>query len=187
MKKSIILVLLMSVSFAFAQEETSKKWFFGFGVNFLDNSSSSDDEYFSVKNWNVIPSVSTFSVQRKFDSNFSVNGQFLLNKLDKSNKQNGEILNEDLFFASINANLMYTFDSHIVDVKWFDASALAGVGAMWTDGTPNQTINAGIALDFWLNKAVALRLETQGKFAFDQEQVGNDHIVHTVSIILPIN
>ncbi|MCL9770705.1 hypothetical protein NAT47_09765 [Flavobacterium sp. HXWNR69] len=187
MKKTILLVLLTLGTFSYAQEqEVSKKWLFGFGSNLLNNNALHADKYFSSKDINVIPTVSAFTVQRKFDNKFSVEGQFFLNELEKENLHNGMMIDRNVTYASINVNGLYTFDSHLVDVKWFDASVIAGLGAMWTDGVPNQTFNTGLALDFWLSPLVGLRLETQGRFAFEKEQLGNNHIIHAASIILPI-
>ncbi|MCU0321944.1 MAG: hypothetical protein MUE72_05965 [Chitinophagaceae bacterium] len=185
MKKILLGLTILVSSVAMSQETAKSKYTFGFGVNFIDNSGTFENKFFETGNWNAIPFVSAFTVQRKMTENFSLSGQFLLNEFDKNNIHNGMMITKDATYASINLNALYTFDSHIVDVKWFDASVIAGVGALWVDGTPNQTFNTGLALDFWLSENVALRLETQGRFAFEDTKVANNHIVHSISFIVP--
>ena len=186
MKKILLILTILIASVTFAQRTAESKYSFGFGVNFIDNSGTAKKNFFETDNWNVIPFVLAFTVERKIDKNFKLNAQFLLNEYDKDNIHNGGKIEYNATYTSVNLNALYTFDSHFVDVDWFDASVIAGAGAMWLDGIPNQTFNTGLAIDFKLNKNVGLRLETQGRFAFEKQLLGNNHLVHVVSVILPI-
>lgn len=191
MKKTILLVLLTLGTFSFAQEQEqeqtpSKKWFLGVGFNLMNNNALDVNEFFSLKDANVIPMISAFTVQRKWDNNFSVAGQFFLNQYNAKNMHDGKTIAKSLTYTSANLNAMYTFDQHLVDVKWFDATVIGGLGAFWADKTSNYSFNTGLAFDFWVSKDVALRLETQGKFAFDEKSPSTNHIVHSFSVILPI-
>jgi len=186
MKKVLLILTILISTATLAQRTAESKYTFGFGVNFIDNSGTAKNNFFETDNWNVIPFVLAFTVERKMANNFKLNAQFLLNEYDKDNIHNGGKIEYNATYTSINLNALYAFDSHFMDVEWFDANVIAGAGAMWLDGIPNQTFNTGLALDFRLSKMVSLRLETQGRFAFEKQLLGNNHIVHAVSVILPI-
>lgn len=180
-KTALILVCLFALSVS-AQE--TKKWVFGFGINSVDNTLTYENQYFSTSNWNTTPFVSSFTVDRKFDNNFTVGTNLSMNVYDSKNLQNGTTITRDLTYLALDVNAKYTFDQHFMDVKWFDASIVGGAGLGWLDGKNNQFFNTGLALDFWFNEAVGLRLQTLGKFAFDNEQVFNNHVRHSAEIVV---
>lgn len=187
MKKILLSLTILISTVTLAQKTAQSKYTFGFGVNFIDNTGGvSKNKFFEIEDWNVIPFVSAFTVERKMAKNFSLNAQFLLNDFEKNKFENGRMITRNVTYASASLNALYTFDSHIVDVKWFDASVIAGLGTIWFDGIPTQNFNAGLAFDFWFSKNVALRLETQGKIVFSDKVLSDNHIVHSASIILPI-
>jgi hypothetical protein len=45
-------------------------------------------------------------------------------------------------------------------------------------------MNTGLALDFWFNKSVGLRMQTMGKFAVDNKELFNNHIKHSAELIV---
>ena len=64
-----------------------------------------------------------------------------MNVYDSSKLQNGTTISRDLTYAALDANAKYTFDQHLVNVKWFDASVIGGAGLAWLDGkTTNFSI-----------------------------------------------
>ena len=63
MKKVVILALLMVSAFSFAQEtKKESKWVIGAGFNFIDNTSSGENEYLNFSNWNATLGFSRLSV-----------------------------------------------------------------------------------------------------------------------------
>jgi hypothetical protein len=182
MKKSaLILVCLFALS---GSAQDTQKWVFGFGVNSIDNTLTFENQYFSLKNWNTLPFVSSFSVDRKLDNNFTVGTNLSMNVYEAKNLHNGTAISRDLTCLTLDVNAKYTFDQHLVDVKWLDASIVGGAGLGWLDGKNNQFFNTGFALDFWFSNAVGLRLQSLGKFAFDNEQLFNNHIRHSAEIVV---
>jgi len=179
-----IIFILVSLTALTVSSQEVKKWNFGFGVNAIDNTSTKDSQYFNTKNWNMMPFISSFSLDRKFQNNFSVGATFSMNVYDSSNMQNGTVISRDLTYVALDANAKYTFDQHLVDVKWFDASVVGGAGLAWLDGKNNQFFNTGLALDFWLSKSFGFRLQTLGKFAFDNNKLGNNHIKHSAELVV---
>ena len=180
-KAALILVFLFALSLS-AQE--SEKWVFGFGINGIDNTATMDNQYFSSKNWNIVPFISSFTLDRKLNNNFTAGANLSMNVYDAENLQNGMMISRDLTYLAVDANAKYTFDQLFMDVKWFDASVVGGAGLAFLDGKTNQFFNSGLALDFWFKDAVGLRLQTLGKFAFDNEQLFNNHIRHSAEIVV---
>lgn len=187
MKKILTILSCCFALIGLAQEKQTKekeKWVFGSGINFIDNSATTYNQYFKTKNWNAIPFISSFSVDRKLENNLAIGVNLSMNQYQANNIHNGNSISRDLTYFVINANAKYNFDQHITDLKWFDASVLAGAGFGWLGGENNQFLNTGLTLDFWLSNTVGMRLQTIGKFAIDNDQLFNNHIQHTAEFIL---
>ncbi|ESU27274.1 hypothetical protein FLJC2902T_19770 [Flavobacterium limnosediminis JC2902] len=188
MKKAIALVLVLTATIGFSQEEQKlqeeKKWTFGAGVNFIDNTSTGGDGYLNTSQWNILPCVSTFGVERDFSNGFSADARLSLNEFEAENMQNGTVITRDVTYVAFDAAARYTFDQHLFDAEWFDATAVAGAGLFWVDGQNNQSGNVGMAFDFWFQPALGLRLQTLGKFAFEEETLGNNHLQHSLEFIV---
>lgn len=182
MKKTFLAVACFFALIVSAQE--TQKWVFGSGINFIDNSATTNNEFLKTKNWNSIPFISSFSVDRKLENNLAIGANLSMNQYEANNLQNGSSISRDLTYFVINANAKYTFDQHIVDVNWFDASLLAGGGFGWLDGKNNQFLNTGLTLDFWMSSSLGFRIQTIGKFAVDNNQLFNNHIQHTAEFII---
>ena len=179
----VVLVLVMSASL-FGQETASPKWKFGFGVNFIDNSALESKQFFKTNNWNAIDFISLFSADYAVGQNLAIGGTVSMNELSKDNNQNGGMITKDVLYVAFDANARYTFDQHLVDVAWFDASVVGGAGLFMVDGKGNQTLNGGLALDFWFSKTTGIRLQTLGKFALEEDLLGNNHIQHSAQFVV---
>jgi hypothetical protein len=182
MKKTALILVCFFAMTVSAQEK--QKWVFGFGLNMIDNSATSNNDYLKTKNWNLIPFISSFSLDRKFNNNFAVGANLSMNEYETNNLHNGGVISRDITYMAFDVNAKYTFDQHLIDVKWFDASIVAGGGLGWLDGKNNQFMNTGLALDFWFNKSVGLRMQTMGKFAVDNKELFNNHIKHSAELIV---
>lgn len=182
MKKTLLILSFFFALIGMAQE--NKKWVFGSGINFIDNSATTNNEYLKTKNWNTIPFVTSFSVDRKLKNNFAIGANLSMNQYEADNLHNGSLISRDLTYFVINANTKYTFDQHVLDIKWFDASLIAGAGSGWLDGKNNQFLNTGLTLDFWVSNDIGLRIQTVGKFAIDNDKLFNNHIQHTAEFII---
>lgn len=186
MKKIFVLVTVFITSFVFSQEDTTavKKWRFGVGFNLINNSVSEVDRYFDTADLNAIPFVSTFSLDYKYSEAFSVGGVLSLNELSSKNRQNGMSISNDYTYVAFDLNAKYSFDQHLVDVRWFDASIVGGAGVFMVDKKGNPSLNAGLALDFWLTSSVGLRLHTLGKFAVNEDLLVNNHLQHAAELLI---
>ena len=64
---------------------------------------------------------------------FSFGGVLSLNELSSKNRQNGMSISNDYTYVAFDLNAKYTFDQHLVDVRWFDASIVGGAGVFMVD------------------------------------------------------
>ena len=68
-----IAVAVLSCCFAFVgSAQETQKWVFGSGINFIDNSPTTNNEFLKTNNWNTIPFISSFSVDRKLENNIAI-------------------------------------------------------------------------------------------------------------------
>jgi hypothetical protein len=183
MKKILFFSLLSFSLSSFAQEVTTdSKWAIGFGVNFIDNSNSLDNNYLDSTNWNTTYMFSKFSAQYFYNSKFSVSSEFTINKFDRAKMQNGGTISENLSFYAIDLNARYNVGSYLKLPNRFSLEPIVGVGNSWTDYAPNQSLNTGFAIGYQFNEFYGLRLQTLGKFASEKQTVGNNMIQHSLEL-----
>lgn len=183
MKKITFFILYLFVLNASAQE--SNKWLVGVGINFIDNTNSQDDNYFNVSNWNSTMSLSKITVQYNFINDISLASEFTLNRLDKGKEHNGTTIGSNLSYFGWDLNGRYNVASLLNIQKKYSIEPILGVGFSWTGGTPNQSVNSGLSLGYFFNDYYGIRLQTQGKFAFETDStVGNNMIQHSLEFII---
>lgn len=188
MKKIIFLLLSVITVQGFAQEEKKeeiKKWTVGFGINFIDNTSTLNNQYLnSSKQWNFIPTLSVFSVERSLSENFSLASVVAMNVLSSKKLQNGIIIAEDANYYGLDVNGKFFFDDYIVSQSKIDTYLVLGLGINSVDDVTNQSGNYGLGINFWIQPNLGLRIQTLGKYGFEQETLLNNHIQHTAELIL---
>ena len=186
--KKLILITLFLVSFiGFSQEEqnpANHKWTVGFGVNFVDNTSMLNSQFFNAtKQWNVVPTVSKLSLERNWKSYYSSEIAFTFNTFSKDKLQNGETINSDVYYFALDANGKVYFDEYIAKNSAIDAYVIFGLGVNMADKAVNQTANYGLGLNYWFLPNLGFRVQSVGKQAFKQEQLNNNHIQHSAEMI----
>jgi hypothetical protein len=183
MKKVVILAFLMVASVTFAQEtKKQSKWVIGVGANFIDNTNRMDNNFVNVSNWNATLGVSKLSAQYFYNSKFSVSSEFSLNRLDKDVLQNGESIAVNMAYFGVDLNARYNVANWLKLPSKYSLEPLVGLGASWTDSTPNQSVNTGLSIGYQINDIYGIRLQTLGKFASEQNTVGNNMIQHSFEL-----
>jgi hypothetical protein len=188
MKNLFTLFLLFTVFVSFGQENgntQNSKWTIGLGVNFIDNTSTLNNQFLnSSKHWNFIPALSIFSVERSFSEKVSVSSSIAMNVISSEKLQNGTTLAEDVNYYGLDINGKFFFDDYIVKQSKIDSYVVLGLGINSVDDVTNQTGNFGLGLNFWLQPNLGLRLQTVGKYGFDQNVLLNNNIQHSAELIL---
>lgn len=183
MKKVVVIALLMVASVTFAQEtKKQSKWVIGVGANFIDNTNSKDNNFANVSNWNATIGVSKLSAQYYYTSKLSLSSEFSLNRLDKDVMQNGASVDVNMAYYGMDLNARYNVASLFKLPSKYTLEPMVGVGASWTDGTPNKSVNTGLSIGYQINDIYGIRLQTLGKFASEQNTVGNNMIQHSVEL-----
>lgn len=183
MKKVVILAFLMVSTFSFAQEtKKESKWVIGAGLNIIDNTSSGDNDYFNASNWNATLGFSKLSVQYYYNSKFSVSSEFTTNRLDRDVKQNGESIDTNLSYFGLDLNARYNVADLIKLPSKFSVEPILGVGNAWTNRNSNQSFNTGLSVGYQFNETYGVRVQTLGKFASEQNTVGNNMIQHSLEL-----
>ena len=173
-------ILLFGLS-SQAQDENNP-WAISFGVNAVDTrisaASSVQDQvgqFFDAKdNWNILPSVSYFTVSRYVGSGFAVGVSGSINNIDRFvNERVGSSLDYvvtnpgDLKYYAADANVKYSF-MELIGSKWFDPSLQLGGGYTWLGDRANgATLNGGLGFTFWFTEQVGLQLQSTYKHSFD--------------------
>lgn len=184
MKKIILAALLSLVSLnLFAQDQTSSKWVFGVGMNIVDNTSTLNNQFFNLDQMNVGNIVSHVSLEYQ-PGNWGMVAELNYNKLEGNTLQNGNFLTRSEYMIGLDVNGKYYFDSLFTDSTKFDAALLGGVGVNRFFGEYSGSANVGLSLQYWFKSNVGLRLQTAGKFGFDDQNPLNNHIQHTAALIV---
>lgn len=180
MKKFTVILLLLLSLCMFAQE--SKKWMVGFGMNFIDNTSSGDGKHLNFSNWNSTYTLSKLFAQYEVIENFSISSELTINNLSEENIHNGKNIDKNLSFFGVDFNARYNTASLIKLPAKFTLEPLAGFGFSWADNNPNQSLNVGLSVGYLIGENYGVRLQTLGKFAADQDDISNNLIQHSFEL-----
>ncbi len=187
MKNLLALFLLFTITIGFSQENgknQNSKWIIGFGTNFIDNTSTMNNQYFNTsKQWNYIPTVSRISFEKSISKEFSIESAIAMNSISSKIYQNGAMIKNDAVYYGLDLNGKFFFDDYIVEQSKIDAFLVLGVGINSVDSVTNQTSNFGLGLNFWVQPNLGFRLQTVGKYGFDQQSLLNNHIQHSAEFI----
>jgi len=188
LNKLFVAALLALGLNAQAQDEDNP-WAISFGVNAVSNrfgaaSEFSDQfsQYFKVKDWNILPSVSYINVSRHVGDGFSFGLTGSVNKIDKLVSRTpgtqDYTLNsvDNLTYYGLDAQIKYGF----LNKSWFNPYLHVGGGYTWIDDMGNGTVNGGVGVNFWFTETVALTLQSTYKHTFEDQMEANvpRHIQH---------
>lgn len=166
--------------------DTDVPWTVGIGVNIVDNDGFRFDKPFDTGNWNFKNPLSV-NVERKWRDFFSTNLAITLNKLTKDNKQNNGFITESSNLFAIDLTGRFIFDQYIWDqnprIDPFEGYVLAGFGYTSVLSTDSFMFDLGLGFNFWLYEDIGLRIQTMGKFGFNDYQYLKNYIQHTAEFI----
>ncbi|WGK65893.1 OmpA family protein [Croceiramulus getboli] len=182
-------LFVLALGTANAQDEDNP-WAFTIGINAVDTYPVGDaqdplrgeffDEFYNVNDhWNILPSVSSLSIDRYIGDGFVFGVTGSLNKIEKLGDRD---LGDGLTYYAVDGRLSYSFrDLVFGDGGWFDPYLGIGGGYTFIQDRPSfGTANGTVGLRIWLSEALNLNLSSMYKHAFEDRYV--KHMQHTVGI-----
>ena len=166
----LVTLLMFGYSNVNAQNENNP-WQISFGVNAVDIYPTGEDaplggyfdEYFNVgDHYNILPSLSTISVSKYLNDNFSLGITGSINKIDKI----GDADADDLSYYGLDGMVKYSFQKPINSRKWEPLLGIGG-GYTWVDDIGAGTLNGTLGISFWFTENIALGLQSTYKHSFE--------------------
>jgi len=188
----------MLAGFSSQAQDSNNPWAFSFGANAVDTrvsaASKLEDQfsqYFNAKdNWNILPSVSYFSVSKYVGDNFSFGVTGSANKITKYvlprvGTDGYPVVNPgDLNYFAVDGVINYSL-MNLIKSKKIEPSVHIGGGYTWLGEDKHAgTINGGLGLTYWFTETVGLSLRSTYKYSF--EDVREDmpaHMQHFAGLI----
>jgi hypothetical protein len=114
---------------------------------------------------------------------FSLEGSMVINKLSTNKILNGSTINEDQDYFGLDLNGKFYFGKEFIKWSAFDPYLVAGFGLNKLGDNTGQSSNLGLGFNFWFNPNIGVRMQSQGKFSFNQIINLNNHIQHSAEIV----
>ena len=166
----LVALLMFSFSNVNAQDENNP-WQISFGVNAVDLYPVGEDaplgayfdEFFNAKDhWNILPSLSTLSVSKYLNDNFSLGVTGSINKIEYI----GDSSADDLSYYGLDGTVEYSF-ADILNSGKLEPTLGVGGGYTWVDDIGAGTLNGAFGLNYWFNDNIGVSWDTRYKHAFE--------------------
>ena len=166
----IALFTLVTVSSVNAQD-SNNPWAFSLGANVIDfrinkGFENISKDYLGTTDWNIIKSISRFSVERYLDKGFTLQGAFSLNELKTLNAKD----DIDAKYYALEINAKYDLNNLIGDTSWFDPYVLLGGAYVYTDYQANDLkegmLNIGYGFNVWFNENIGANFQSVARRNF---------------------
>lgn len=182
---TLILALIFSTYFSFAQENRAEgDWTIGLGFNTI-NSNGRWNPINSPDEWAFSGIPLTFSVERHWSEDLSIEQTFSFNKFGANKVIDFVELGEDVSFFSTNTKIKYYFDDLIFFRKayWLDLAVSGGFGVFSIEEL-NTTANIGFDAYGWFNDHWGIALKSLAKFAFNNDKLNlTNHFQHSIEVV----
>ena len=165
-----VTLLMFSFSNVNAQDENNP-WQISFGVNAVDFYPVGEDaplgDYFdeffnATDHWNILPSLSTITVSKYLDDNFSLGLGGSINKIENF----GDSSSADLSYYGLDAVVKYSL-ADVLNSKKLEPTLGVGGGYTWVDEIGAGTLNGAFGLNYWFTDNIALSFEAKYKHSFE--------------------
>jgi outer membrane protein OmpA-like peptidoglycan-associated protein len=191
----ILIAFFLVMGLSSQAQDSNNPWAVSFGVNAVDNRSTVGDGKFASRfnqpynvneNWNILPSVSYFAVDRYVGSGFTFGVAGSVNKISKLVIQDPTSLDlnqttvinpGDLSFYAADARIRYSFMG-LLKSKIFDPSLQVGGGYTRWGNESAGSANVGAGMTFWFTETVGLALQSVYKKSFAEVSSMPSHVQH---------
>ena len=182
----LVTLLMFSFSNVNAQDENNP-WQIRFGVNAVDFYPTNDmeaagitgkwfDEYFNFgDHWNVLPSLSTITVSKYLDDNFSLAIGGSINKIENI----GDNSVSDLSYYGLDGTVKYSL-SDVLNTNKLEPVLGVGGGYTWVDEIGAGTLNGSLGLNYWFTENIGLSAQSTYKHAFEDYLM--PHFQHSLGL-----
>ncbi len=160
-------------------QDANNPWAIGFGANAIHNPNNRTD-FLKTKQWNVIPSISKFSIARYLEDGFTFEVAGTLNEITKNN---GTTI-AAVTFVAVDGHIKYDINGLIGDTKWFDPYIFVGGGHTWVDNKGAGTFNAGAGMNLWVTNHIGFNFQTAGKRVFNNFILNENHWQHSAGLVI---
>ncbi len=109
-----------------------------------------------------MPALSTISVSKYLNDNFSLAVGGSINKIEKF----GDASADDLAYYAVDGTVKYSF-ADAFNSKVIEPMLGVGGGYTWVDDIGAGTLNGSLGLNFWFTEHIALSLQTTYKHSFE--------------------
>ncbi len=177
------LLLVIGYSNVNAQDENNS-WQFSFGVNAVDFYPTGEnaplgkyfDEFFNVKDhYNVVASLSTFTISKYMGDDFSFGFTGSVNKIDSF----GDSSVDDLSYYGLDGIIKYSL-GNLLNAKKLEPYLGIGGGYTWVEKVGAGTLNGTFGLNYWFSERVGLTVQSSYKHSFEDYLA--KHFQHSVGV-----
>lgn len=169
----------------FSQAVLKNPWTISLGANIVDNDGFQFDKPFDTKNLNFRNPL-IIGVENRFAELWAANVSISLNALEKGNKHNGGYLDENNTLFAMDATAKFYYDQLFMPtyrLNWFEGYVLAGLGYTNVDSHNTGTFDVGLGFQFWFEDNIGMRLQSMGKWGFNEWAYLKNYIEHSVEIL----
>jgi len=143
------------------------------------------DEFFNANDhWNILPSLSTISVSKYIDDNFTVGVTGSLNRINKIGEFGDDVpsvRSQDLSYYALDGNLSYSL-GELIGWKKLVPSIGIGGGYTWVDNIGAGTLNGALGLNYWFTDNIGVYVESKYKHSF--EDYLTKHFQHSAGLAI---
>lgn len=189
MKKLVPILFLFFTCISFSQVDStsvgpsqSKRWIAKLGVNMVR--STGDGSPFGSFSENALASPLSIGIEYKFNDNFSVALFQSFNKWEADKGiLDGQLLEEDQNYFSLDASLKFYFDEYFMHEDWLDLYVDAGLG-YYSERETGISPNFGLGGILWVSQTVGFNIQGIGKFAGKNvDNSGTNHFQYFAGLV----
>ncbi|GGG60046.1 hypothetical protein [Bizionia arctica] len=187
MNKLALSICLLISTYGFSQygAVTDVPWTISAGINVVDNDGFQFDKPFDTGNWNF-KNPFTIGAERRFSELLAANVSLTLNGLESSNLQNGGYLSKDETLFAIDATAKFYYDQLFMptyQLNWFQGYLISGLGYTSVASYNTATFDFGFGFQFWLENNIGFRIQTMGKWGFNEWIYLKNYIQNSAEVI----
>jgi len=163
------LLLVIGFSNVNAQDDNNP-WQFTVGFNAVDFYPVGEnaplggafEKFFNTDNYNILPSVSTFTVSKYLGDNFSLGITGSFNKITRF----GDAEANDLSYYGTDGIIKYSL-GEVLNWKTFEPYLAVGGGYTWVDQIGAGTANGTFGINYWFTESVGATVQSTYKHSFE--------------------